>query len=131
MQPVQANGMYVLRKGVQMAATGSCVRRLWRCCPPNVMFTRILFLLSVDCGACVMSMYVPRRKILISVRVHCFLIETGTTVISDCWTPYRNVEDHGYTHQSMNHMIALVDEWIVVRIYFLCKVSKISCGSFF
>jgi hypothetical protein len=36
MQPVQANGMYVLRKEVQKAATGSCVRR--RCCPSNVIF---------------------------------------------------------------------------------------------
>jgi len=74
-------------------------------------------------------MYVPGRKILISVRVLCFLIETGTTtdhmgttVISDCWTLYRDVEDHGYTHQSMSHMIAVVDELVGARMYFLCKV---------
>ena len=38
MQPVQANGMYLLRKEVQKAATGSRVRRLWRRCPFIVMF---------------------------------------------------------------------------------------------
>ena len=33
-----STGLYLLRKEVQKAATGSCVRRLWRCCPFNVMF---------------------------------------------------------------------------------------------
>ena len=32
----------------------------------------------------------------------------GTTVISDCWSAYQDLEMHGYTHQNVNHMISFV-----------------------
>jgi hypothetical protein len=38
-----STGLYLLRKVVQKAATGSCVRRPWRCFPSNVMFFRYCF----------------------------------------------------------------------------------------
>jgi hypothetical protein len=37
-------------------------------------------------------------------------IEPGTTLISDCWSAYRDIETHGYTHQTVNHTIIFVDE---------------------
>jgi transposase-like protein len=36
-------------------------------------------------------------------------IEPGTTVISDCWAAYRNLESEGYTHRTVNHSIHFVD----------------------
>jgi transposase-like protein len=36
-------------------------------------------------------------------------IEPGTTVISDCWGAYRNLDTHGYTHHTVNHNIEFVD----------------------
>ncbi|XP_028412951.1 uncharacterized protein LOC114535832 [Dendronephthya gigantea] len=30
-------------------------------------------------------------------------IEKGTTIISDCWKAYSNLEEHGYTHLTVNH----------------------------
>jgi len=30
-------------------------------------------------------------------------IKTGTTVISDCWTAYRDLDAQGYTHHTVNH----------------------------
>jgi hypothetical protein len=36
-------------------------------------------------------------------------IEPGTTVISDCWLAYRDMETPGYTHQTVNHMIGFID----------------------
>jgi len=35
-------------------------------------------------------------------------IEPGTTVISDCWTAYRDIETHNYTHKIVNHTIGFV-----------------------
>jgi len=37
-------------------------------------------------------------------------IELGNTVIGDCWSAYRDIETHGYTHQTANHTIGFVDE---------------------
>ena len=37
-------------------------------------------------------------------------IEPETTVISDCWAAYRDLDSHGYTHQTVNHTIAFIDE---------------------
>ena len=27
----------------------------------------------------------------------------GTTIISDCWSSYQNLSNHGYTHLTVNH----------------------------
>ena len=37
-------------------------------------------------------------------------IEPGTTVVSDCWSAYRDVETHGHIHQTVNHTIGFVDQ---------------------
>ena len=37
-------------------------------------------------------------------------IEHGTTVISDCWGAYRELDTHGYTHHTVNHSIEFVDQ---------------------
>jgi len=36
-------------------------------------------------------------------------IEPGTTVISDCWGAYRNLDTRGYTHRTVNHSIGFVN----------------------
>jgi transposase-like protein len=36
-------------------------------------------------------------------------IEPGTTVISDCWGAYPDLESQGYTHRTVNHSIHFVD----------------------
>ena len=36
-------------------------------------------------------------------------IEPGTTVISDNWAAYRNLESEGFTHRTVNHSIHFVD----------------------
>ena len=33
-------------------------------------------------------------------------IEPGTSIISECWSAYRNFDAQGYTHRSVNHTIA-------------------------
>jgi hypothetical protein len=37
-------------------------------------------------------------------------IEPGTTVISDCWGAYRDLDAEGYTHRTVNHTIGFFDE---------------------
>jgi transposase-like protein len=37
-------------------------------------------------------------------------IEPGTTVISDCWGAYRNLDQQDYTHRTVNHSIGFVDQ---------------------
>jgi hypothetical protein len=37
-------------------------------------------------------------------------IEPGTTVISDCWGAYKNIEAQAYTHRTVNHSIEFVDQ---------------------
>ena len=37
-------------------------------------------------------------------------IKPGTTIISDCWKAYCNLEKHGYTHRTVNHSIELVND---------------------
>jgi transposase-like protein len=36
-------------------------------------------------------------------------IETGTTLISDSWAAYRDIESQGYTHRTVNHIISFVN----------------------
>jgi hypothetical protein len=36
-------------------------------------------------------------------------IEPGTTVVSDCWGAYENLDSLGYTHRTVNHSIHFVD----------------------
>jgi transposase-like protein len=36
-------------------------------------------------------------------------IEPGTTVISDCWGAYCNLDSQGYTHRTVNHSIQFVN----------------------
>ena len=38
-----------------------------------------------------------------------FWIEPVTTVISDCWSAYREIETHGYTHKTVNQTIGFVE----------------------
>ena len=37
-------------------------------------------------------------------------IEPGTIIISDCWKAYCNLEKHGYTHRTVNHLQEFVNE---------------------
>jgi transposase-like protein len=37
-------------------------------------------------------------------------IEPGTTVISDCWGAYRDLDAQGYTHYTLNHSIGIVHQ---------------------
>ena len=37
-------------------------------------------------------------------------IERGTTVISDCWAAYRDLDVQGYKHRAVNHTISFVNE---------------------
>jgi len=34
----------------------------------------------------------------------------GTTIISDCWAAYNSLREEGYTHFTVNHSIAFVDQ---------------------
>jgi hypothetical protein len=35
---------------------------------------------------------------------------TGTTIIKDCWAAYGSLREEGYTHFTVNHSNAFVDE---------------------
>ena len=37
-------------------------------------------------------------------------VEPSTTVISDCWAAYRDLDAQGYMHRGMSHSIGLVDQ---------------------
>ena len=37
-------------------------------------------------------------------------IKPGTTIISDCWKVYCNLEKHGYTHTTVNHSTEFVKD---------------------
>ena len=37
-------------------------------------------------------------------------IEPGTTIVSDCWKAYVNLEKHGYIHKTVNHSMEFVNE---------------------
>ena len=37
-------------------------------------------------------------------------IEKGTTIISDCWKAYCNLEKHGYVHETVNHSKEFVNQ---------------------
>jgi len=37
-------------------------------------------------------------------------IEPGTTVISDCWGAYRDLDAQGYTHRAVNHSTGFIDQ---------------------
>ena len=37
-------------------------------------------------------------------------IKPGTTIVSDCWKAYVNLEKHGYIHKTVNHSMEFVNE---------------------
>ena len=37
-------------------------------------------------------------------------IDPGTTIISDCWKAYFNLEKHGYIHKTVNHSKEFVND---------------------
>jgi len=53
---------------------------------------------------------VPDRTVDSLMAVIDAWIEPGTTVISDSWGAYRDLDTEGYTHRTVNHTIELVDE---------------------
>ena len=36
-------------------------------------------------------------------------IEPGTTIVSDCWKGYVNLENYGYQHETVNHSVEFVN----------------------
>jgi transposase-like protein len=52
---------------------------------------------------------VPDRSAETLVAVIRDWIEPGTTVISDCWGAYQNLEEEGYRHLTVNRSIGFVD----------------------
>jgi len=52
---------------------------------------------------------VPDRTTDTLVAIIRDWIEPGTTVISDCWFVYRNLESQGFTHRTVYHSIHFVD----------------------
>jgi transposase-like protein len=53
---------------------------------------------------------VPDRTADTLMAVTDAWIEPGTTVISDCWGAYRNLDQQDYTHRTVNHSIGFVDQ---------------------
>jgi transposase-like protein len=53
---------------------------------------------------------VPDRTADTLMAVISDRIEPSTTVISDCWGAYRNLEAQGYTHRTVNHSLGFVDQ---------------------
>jgi len=53
---------------------------------------------------------VPDRTAETLMAVIDAWIEPGTTVISDCWGAYRDLDAQGYTHNTVNHSIGFVDQ---------------------
>jgi transposase-like protein len=53
---------------------------------------------------------VPDRSADTLMNVIDAWIEPGTTVISDCWAAYRDLDAHGYTHHTVNHSIEFVNK---------------------
>jgi transposase-like protein len=39
----------------------------------------------------------------------CKWVESETTVISDCWSAYRDIDSLGYEHRTVNHTLHFVD----------------------
>jgi len=37
-------------------------------------------------------------------------VEQGTTIVSDCWKGYVNLEKYGYEHKTVNHSVEFVNE---------------------
>jgi hypothetical protein len=52
---------------------------------------------------------VPKRTADTLMAVLRDRIELGTTLISDCWSAYHDIETHCYTHGAVNHIIGFVD----------------------
>jgi len=52
---------------------------------------------------------VPDRTADTLVTIIRDWIKPGTTIISDQWAAYRNLDSHGYTHCTVNHSLQFVD----------------------
>ena len=59
---------------------------------------------------------VPDRTADTLVAIIRDWIGPGTTVISDCWGAYRNLESQGFTHRTVNHSI-LESTWRAVKVF--------------
>jgi transposase-like protein len=52
---------------------------------------------------------VPDRTADTLVAIIRDWVEPGTTVISDCWGAYRNLDRQGFAHRTVNHSIHFID----------------------
>jgi hypothetical protein len=53
---------------------------------------------------------VPDRAVDTLMTAMNACIEPDTTVISDCWAAYRDLDALGYTRRTVNHTISFVNE---------------------